>query len=104
MDHNSRNLFDVVAQGDEISLQRLLLEDKEERNIATLAVSLISSSINDFKLIISAYSTATQSFMKLLGTVSVDVSKSFAMFTRKISTRTPTKRSWVGRKIISSTE
>ena len=41
MDRKSNNLFDVVAQGDDISLQRLLLEGKEERNVATLAVSVI---------------------------------------------------------------
>lgn len=40
MDRKSRSLFDVVAKGDETTLQRLLLDDKEERNIATLAVSL----------------------------------------------------------------
>lgn len=40
MDRKSRGLFDVVGKGDESTLQRLLLEDKEERNIATLAVSL----------------------------------------------------------------
>lgn len=38
MDHQ-KNLFDIVAEGDDITLQRLLLEGKEERNVATLAVS-----------------------------------------------------------------
>ncbi|CRK97800.1 CLUMA_CG011179, isoform A [Clunio marinus] len=37
MDRKSNNLFEVVSQGDEAALQRLLLERKEERNIATLA-------------------------------------------------------------------
>ena len=40
MDREKQNLFGVVAQGNDESLQRLLLEGKEERNIATLAVSL----------------------------------------------------------------
>ena len=40
MDREKENLFGVVAQGDDETLQRLLLEGKEERNIATLAVSL----------------------------------------------------------------
>jgi hypothetical protein len=39
MDRNSRSLFDVVAKGDAETLQILLLEGKEERNVATLAVS-----------------------------------------------------------------
>lgn len=39
MDREKQNLFGVVAQGDDVTLQRLLLEGKEERNIATLAVS-----------------------------------------------------------------
>lgn len=34
-----KTLFDVIAEGDDVSLQRLLLEGKEERNVATLAVS-----------------------------------------------------------------
>lgn len=34
--NSSRTLFDVIAEGDDITLQRLLLEGKEERNIATL--------------------------------------------------------------------
>lgn len=34
-----KSLFEVVAKGDDIFLQRLLLEGKEERNLATLAVS-----------------------------------------------------------------
>lgn len=38
MDHR-KTLFDIVAEGDDITLQRLLLEGKEERNVATLAVS-----------------------------------------------------------------
>jgi hypothetical protein len=39
MDLNkSKTLFDIIAEGDDISLQRLLLEGKEERNVATLAV------------------------------------------------------------------
>lgn len=42
MDRKSRNLFEVVAQGYDVNLQRLLLEGKEERNVATLAVSLFS--------------------------------------------------------------
>lgn len=36
-----KSLFDVVAEGDDITLQRLLLEGKEERNVATLAVRFI---------------------------------------------------------------
>lgn len=40
MDREKKTLFHVVAHGDDVSLQRLLLEGKEERNIATLAVSL----------------------------------------------------------------
>jgi hypothetical protein len=39
MDRKSRSLFDIVAQGDAETLQLLLLEGKEERNVATLAVS-----------------------------------------------------------------
>lgn len=45
MDRKSTSLFDVVANGDECSLQRLLIEAKEERNIATLAVSFGSDLI-----------------------------------------------------------
>lgn len=42
MDLNkSKTLFDIVAEGDDIALQRLLLEGKEERNVATLAVKNI---------------------------------------------------------------
>jgi hypothetical protein len=41
MDHKTRTLFDVVGDGDDVALQRLLLEGKEERNIATLAVSCV---------------------------------------------------------------
>lgn len=41
MDRKSTSLFEVVADGDESTLQRLLIEAKEERNIATLAVSLL---------------------------------------------------------------
>lgn len=37
MDLN-KTLFDVIAEGDDVTLQRLLLEGKEERNVATLAV------------------------------------------------------------------
>lgn len=36
----NKTLFDVIAEGDDVTLQRLLLEGKEERNVATLAVSL----------------------------------------------------------------
>ena len=36
---NNRTLFDVISEGDDVALQRLLLEGKEERNVATLAVS-----------------------------------------------------------------
>lgn len=43
MDRKTKNLFEVVADGDDIKLQRILLEGKEERNAATLAVI-----INDF--------------------------------------------------------
>ncbi|CAG9805606.1 unnamed protein product [Chironomus riparius] len=34
---NNRTLFDVISCGDDVALQRLLLEGKEERNVATLA-------------------------------------------------------------------
>lgn len=37
----SKTLFDIVAEGDEIALQRILIEGKDERNVATLAVSKI---------------------------------------------------------------
>lgn len=75
MDRKSTSLFDVVAEGDESTLQRLLLEAKEERNIATLAVSLnhqASTWITD-KLIITQFfsSTATRFSMKQLGMGSV---------------------------------
>ncbi|KAG5681735.1 hypothetical protein PVAND_011144 [Polypedilum vanderplanki] len=33
----SKTLFDIVAEGNDVALQRLLLEGKEERNVATLA-------------------------------------------------------------------
>lgn len=46
MDRKTKNLFEVVADGDDIKLQRVLLEGKEERNAATLAVI-----INKFNLI-----------------------------------------------------
>jgi hypothetical protein len=38
---NNRTLFDVISDGDDVALQRLLLEGKEERNVATLAVSFM---------------------------------------------------------------
>lgn len=38
---NNRTLFDVISEGDDVALQRLLLEGKEERNVATLAVSFM---------------------------------------------------------------
>jgi hypothetical protein len=31
---NQRTLFDIIAEGDDVALQRLLLEAKEERNVA----------------------------------------------------------------------
>lgn len=40
MDRKSTSLFEVVAQGDDLLLQKLLLNEREERNIATLAVSI----------------------------------------------------------------
>jgi hypothetical protein len=40
MERKSTSLFDVVAQGDDVTLQKILLEGKEERNVATLAVNL----------------------------------------------------------------
>lgn len=39
MDKKSQDLFEIVAKGDDLALQRMLLEGKTERNIATLAVS-----------------------------------------------------------------
>lgn len=39
MDKKSQELFQVVAVGDDLTLQRILLEGRTERNIATLAVS-----------------------------------------------------------------
>ncbi len=39
MEQKASNLFDLVAKGDDVNLQRILLEGKEERNVATLAVS-----------------------------------------------------------------
>jgi hypothetical protein len=39
MDKKSQELFATVAAGDDLALQRILLEGKIERNIATLAVS-----------------------------------------------------------------
>lgn len=39
MDQKNKSLFDIVGEGDDLTLQRLLLEGKEERNVATLAVS-----------------------------------------------------------------
>jgi hypothetical protein len=35
---NSKTLFDIVGEGDDVALQRYLLQGKE-RNIATLVVS-----------------------------------------------------------------
>lgn len=57
MEYKPSGLFQLVAQGDDVKLQRLLLEAKEERNVATLAVSLpmeISNIlINIFLLVIA---------------------------------------------------
>jgi hypothetical protein len=39
MDKKSLDLFEIIANGDDLTLQRILLEGKTERNIATLAVS-----------------------------------------------------------------
>jgi hypothetical protein len=74
MDRKAKNLFEIVAQGDEIALQRLLLEGKEERNVATLAVKF-----SDFLHLLNrltkfcSFSMATQCFTKQLGMDSVDV-------------------------------
>lgn len=73
MDRISKSLFDVVAQGDDVLLQRLLLEDKEERNIATLAVSStpISFEVTSAQFNLH-FSTETLFCTRQLGTGSVD--------------------------------
>jgi hypothetical protein len=69
MDREKRNLFDFVAQGDDFTLQRLLIEGKEERNIATLAVSATSEGRNERSFLIFRFcSTATRFFTRQLGT------------------------------------
>lgn len=45
MERKVKNLFEVVADGDDIKLQRILLEGKEERNAATLAVIIKMKSL-----------------------------------------------------------
>ncbi len=45
-----RTLFDVVADGDDSTLEQLLLDGKEERNVATLAVMKISSDARNIEL------------------------------------------------------
>lgn len=73
MDRKSKSLFEVVAQGDDVLLQRMLLEDKEERNIATLAVSStqirFQATSAHFNL---HFSTETRFCTRQLGTGSVD--------------------------------
>ena len=42
LNRSNKTLFEVVGEGNDVALQRLLLEGKEERNVATLAVSFQS--------------------------------------------------------------
>lgn len=75
MDKKSQDLFEIVARGDDLTLQRLLLEGKTERNIATLAVSYFDHFMRksiEIHLVIF-YSMETLVFMKHRGKDSVEV-------------------------------
>lgn len=81
-----RTLFEVVAEGDDKQLEQLLLEGKDERNVATLAVSLnflIPLNSILIKISLNASSTGTQFCMKLLGKDIQGVPNYCAMFIRR---------------------